>query len=68
MQRISIPIAGMSCGGCVATVRKALTQLAGVQVDEVAVGTATVSFDPAVTSLEALRAAITRAGFQPQAA
>ena len=47
MQRISIPIAGMSCGGCVATVRKALTQLAGVQVDEVAVGTATVSFDPA---------------------
>ena len=68
MQRISIPIAGMSCGGCVATVRKALTQLAGVPVDEVAVGTATVSFDPAVTSLEALRAAITRAGFQPQAA
>ena len=67
MQRISIPIAGMSRGGCVANVRKALAPLAGVQVEEVTVGTATVSFDPAVTGLETLRAAITRAGFQPQA-
>ncbi|MEO8451613.1 MAG: heavy-metal-associated domain-containing protein [Gemmatimonadota bacterium] len=68
MQRISIPIAGMSCGGCVAGVRKALTQLPGVQVEEVKIGVATVTFDPAVTSPEALRAAIVGAGYQPKAA
>ncbi|MEP7324456.1 MAG: heavy-metal-associated domain-containing protein [Gemmatimonadota bacterium] len=68
MQRISIPIAGMSCGGCVANVRKALTQLPGVQVEDVKVGVATVSFDPALTSREALGAAIAGAGYQPKAA
>lgn len=68
MQRISIPIAGMSCGGCIANVRNALTHLPGVQIEEVKVGAATVSFDPGVTSAEAVRAAITQAGYQPKAA
>ena len=68
MQRMSIPIAGMSCGGCVANVRKALTNLPGVEVEEVTVGAATVRFDPGVTSQEALRAAIVGAGYQPKAA
>lgn len=65
MQRISIPIAGMSCGGCVRAVRDALAKEPGVQVEQVTVGTAAVRFDPAVTTPEKLRAAITRAGYQP---
>ncbi len=68
MQRISISIAGMSCGGCVANVRKVLSRLPGVQVEDVKVGSATVSFDPALASPDALRAAITDAGYQPKAA
>ena len=68
MQRISISIAGMSCGGCVTNVRNALVRIPGVQVERVTVGSATVAYDPAVTSPEALRAAITRAGYKPLAA
>ena len=55
----------MSCGGCVRSVRDVLSRVPGVQVDSVTVGSATVTFDPAVTTHEALRAAITRAGFAP---
>ena len=68
MQRISIPIAGMSCGGCVNNVRNALTRIPGVKVEQVKVGSATVAYDPAVTSPEALRAAIAKDGYKPLAA
>lgn len=68
MQHITLSIAGMSCGGCVSAVQEALSKVPGVQVDKVTVGTAVVRFDPAVTTPEALRAAITRAGYEPRPA
>lgn len=68
MQRISIPIAGMSCGGCVSNVRNALARVPGVQVEQVKIGSAIVAYDPAVTSPEVIRAAISRAGYTPSAA
>lgn len=68
MQRISIPIAGMSCGGCVNNVRNALTRIPGVQVEQVKVGSATVAYDPAVVKPDAIREAIARAGYKPLAA
>jgi copper chaperone len=68
MERLSIPIVGMSCGGCVRSVREALARVPGVKVEQVTVGAALVSFDPAVTAPEALREVIASAGFQPQAA
>ena len=68
MQRISIPIAGMSCGGCVSNVRNALTRLPGVQVEQVKVGSATVVYDPAVVKPDAIREAIAQAGYKPLAA
>jgi copper chaperone len=64
MEHISIHIAGMSCGGCVNSVRNALARIPGVQVDQVKVGTATVAYDPAMTDPERLRAAIVKAGFE----
>ena len=68
MEHLVIPIAGMSCGGCVDAVREALAKIPGVTVEQVTVGTAAVRFDPAVTTPEKLRAAITRAGYQPRPA
>ena len=38
MQRLSIPIAGMSCGGCVRAVRDALAKVPGVNIEQVTVG------------------------------
>jgi copper chaperone len=66
MEQMSIRIAGMSCGGCVNSVRNALTRLPGVQVRQVEVGSATVTYDTSVTSPESVRAAIVNAGFEPQ--
>jgi copper chaperone CopZ len=66
MEQMSIHIAGMSCGGCVNSVRNALTRLPGVQVKQVEVGSATVAYDPSVTGPESVRAAIVNAGFEPQ--
>ena len=68
MQRITIPIQGMSCGGCVRNVHHALGRLPGVRVDNVSVGQATVSYDPAVTDRGAIAAAIERAGYATRAA
>lgn len=67
MERISISIGGMSCGGCVNNVRKALATIPGVEVHQVKVGSATVAYDPAVVTPEAIREAVTRAGYQPLA-
>ena len=44
----------MSCGHCVKAVDKALQQLAGVTVDHVAIGSATVSFDGTQTAAHRL--------------
>ncbi len=63
MTTLTIPIAGMTCGGCVNSVRNALTTIAGVQQAEVRVGSAAVTYDAALTNPEALRGAIVRAGF-----
>ena len=64
MQRISIPIDGMTCGGCVRTVRDALAGLPGVQVERVEVGSAVVTLDPALTTPDKVRVAITQSGYE----
>jgi copper chaperone CopZ len=55
----------MSCGGCVNSVRAALSAIPGVADAQVNVGTATVSYDPARTGPGALREAIVQAGYSP---
>ena len=60
-ERFSID--GMSCGHCVAAVENALNDVGGAVVDEVAIGSATVVYDDAETSYEALRAAIEEEGY-----
>jgi copper chaperone len=65
MEQMSMKIAGMSCGGCVNSVRNALARVPGVQVRQVEVGSATIAYDPEVASPESVRSAVVKAGFEP---
>lgn len=63
MERVTLKIEGMTCGHCVARVTQALKGLNGSRVEQVQVGTAVVSFDPAVTSEENLTRAVEDQGY-----
>ena len=58
-------VEGMSCGGCVASVERAVKAVAGVSAVEVrlAEAEATVVFEPQQATVAAIRAAIEAAGF-----
>jgi len=63
MREATLKIDGMSCGHCVGSVRKALEGVDGVRVRQVAIGTATLEYDPAVASPERIAAAVSDAGY-----
>ena len=67
MSRANLTIGGMSCGGCVRRVSEALAAVPGVTVERVAVGAASVSYDPSKASVADLTAAVSRAGFTASA-
>lgn len=66
LSKTTIPIEGMSCMSCVATVKKALSSIEGVK--EVSVNpqekNTIVKFDESLTSAEQLKAAINEAGYK----
>jgi len=66
MQKLTLHITGMACGGCAATIEKALLALDGVIEADVShtEGTADIRFDPAKVQAEQLKAAIEAAGYQ----
>jgi Cu+-exporting ATPase len=61
----ALAVNGMDCASCVAHVEKAMRGVAGVKACEVnlARGRAVVTFDPGVTSAEAVADAVTGAGY-----
>lgn len=63
----SITSKRIMCGGCAASVTKALSGLVGVKSVNVDVPTKTVSidFDETVTNVSVLREAIATAGYMP---
>ena len=63
MKKATLRIEGMSCAGCVDSVRKVLGRTAGIAVLDVHVGEATVSFDEARVTETVLRSAVDDAGF-----
>ncbi len=63
MKTANLKIDGMTCGHCVASVRKALETVDGATVDSVDIGSAKVSFDPRDTSADALVLAVVDAGY-----
>ena len=66
MEQLDLKVGGMTCGGCVNSVTRALHAVPGVKKAEVdlAAGQAKVSYDAAQTSPAALRQAIEAAGFE----
>jgi copper chaperone len=63
MDRLTLNIDGMTCGHCVAAVRKELAAVSGAEIENVTVGSATVKYDPRVTTPEQIVEAIDRAGY-----
>lgn len=63
MSRTTLKIDGMSCGHCVASVKKALDAVDGVTAAQVAIGTATVEYDPARATPEQIAEAVNDAGY-----
>jgi copper chaperone len=70
MATTTLNIQGMTCGGCVKSVTNALQREDGVDKVEVVLdkGTATVSYDPALTSPEQLVSAVDDIGFEASCA
>ena len=70
MEKLNLTITGMSCGHCVGAVTEALKELAGVEVERVRVGSASVAYDPAAVSPQQITQAVEEAGYgaQPAAA
>jgi copper chaperone CopZ len=63
MERLTLAIDGMSCGHCVAAVSNALKQLPGVAVDQVQIGSATITYDPNRTSRDEIVDAVNDEGY-----
>lgn len=63
MDRMTMKIDGMTCGHCVSAVDKALRAVDGVTVENVAIGNATVSFDPSSVSEARIAEAVSDEGY-----
>lgn len=64
MERLSLTITGMSCGHCVRAVERTLQGVPGVQVEQVNVGSAVITYDPAAVTPDRIRTAISEAGYE----
>src|SRR5688500_18692709 len=67
--RVTIPVGGMTCAACQASVQRALSKEPGVLDASVNLMTesAAVTFDPAVTAPAVLVGAIQRTGYEARA-
>jgi copper chaperone CopZ len=66
-ERLELAIDGMGCGHCIASVRKALEALPGVEVEGVEIGSATVRLVGSnAPNREGILEAIRGAGYQPR--
>lgn len=64
MKKQELKIDGMSCGHCVKALQKELQSVQGLQVDEVQVGKAVISYDPERVHDDDILQAIDEAGFR----
>ncbi len=69
MTKQAITVNGMSCGHCVETITKSVGALPGVQAVNVDLEQkrVAVEYDEAATGMEAISAAIAKAGFEVEA-
>ena len=66
MEKVTLGISGMTCGGCVRSVTNVLSALDGVAKAEVSLEkrNAVVDFDPAKVGVEQLKRSVVEAGFE----
>lgn len=69
MQTVELNIGGMTCGGCVKSVTKVLSETDGVASAQVDLDSAkaSVQFNPDKTNVATLISAVEEAGFDAQA-
>ena len=69
MQTLSFDVSGMTCGGCIGSVQRALNKLDGVSHAEVTLspGVATVAVDPARVTPAQIESAISQLGYPAKA-
>jgi len=66
VQQLTMNISGMTCDHCVGAVTRALQQLEGVRILRVAIGSASVAYDPSRISPDRMTRAIEDAGYEVQ--
>ena len=64
MKQLKLEVTGMTCGHCVGAVREALAAVPGVKVDNIAIGSASVSFDETRATVGDLVDAVADAGYE----
>jgi copper chaperone len=66
METVELKVEGMDCEGCVKSVTRMLSGVAGVEKVHVSLqaGRATVTYDPAKTKIGDMKRAIERAGYK----
>lgn len=60
----TIEIGGMTCGHCLRMVQQALNAVEGVTLNDLRIGKATVTFDEATLSADAVAEAVRDAGYE----
>ena len=66
MKNLELEIEGMSCGHCVAAVSEALKELPGVNVENVRIGAAQLTYEPERVSPDEIVLAVEDAGYSAQ--
>jgi copper chaperone len=64
MKQETLKIEGMSCHHCVMAVKKELSKLENVKINDVQIGSANVEFDETKINAKALSDAIEEAGYK----
>jgi copper chaperone len=63
MKEIELKISGMTCHHCAMAIRKELARIPGVEVNDVQIGLARLSYDEAKVTEARLRSAVEEAGY-----
>lgn len=63
MDSMKLKIDGMTCGHCVGAVTRALKGVEGLRVEDVRIGSATVSYDPAAIPADRITQAVEDEGY-----
>ena len=66
MEKLELEIEDMSCGHCVAAVSEALKELPGVNVENVRIGAAQLTYEPERVSPDEIVLAVEDAGYSAQ--